>query len=50
MLCRQLVNVQYTSAPGEHRKERRRDIYRRVETHLLGESVVIHILFVQIIL
>lgn len=49
MLYRQLVNVQYTSAPGEHRKERR-DIYRRIETHLLGDSVVIHILFVQIIL
>ena len=38
MLCRQLVNVQYTSAPEEHRKERRRNIYRRVETHLLDDS------------
>lgn len=38
MLCRQLVSVQYTSAPEEHRKERRRDIHRRVETHLLGDS------------
>ena len=37
MLCRQLVNVRYTSAPEEHRKERRRNIYRRVETHLLDD-------------
>lgn len=43
------MNVRYTSAPGEHRKGKRRVNYRRVKSLLLGDTVVIRSLFLHII-